>query len=91
MDETVTAALHNRLRNCLQTILELEPQIERLDMGHALTEEFGQLKAFIEKLEDVRLDEDDVERIERATEHFLAEVEAPLSQARETLPRGRLQ
>jgi len=71
--------LHSRLKNCLQTILELEPDLEGLDLGHDLIQEFSMLKSFMEKLEGVELEEEDVRRIEKATANFLEELKRPLS------------
>lgn len=70
-----------RVSNCLQTILELEPDLERLRLGHILLREFNVLKSFLTRLEDVRIDENDVLRIEAATENFLRELKAPLARA----------
>jgi hypothetical protein len=72
-------ALLERLQNCLQTILELEPDLEQLDMGDALVKEFGMLKAFLQRLEGIDIQEDDVRRIETATASFLEELRVPLS------------
>lgn len=68
-----------RITNCLKTILELEPELERLDLGSSLLSEFGVLKAFLEKIDDVDLNEEDVQRVERATASFLKELRGPLS------------
>lgn len=76
-------ALQSRLRNCLQTILELEPDLEELELGHDLMKEFDLLKSFMEKLDDVALQEDDVRRIETATTNFLEELKGPLSKLHE--------
>ena len=67
-----------RLTNCLQTILELEPEVARLEMGSMLLREFGLLKAFLLKVETFELEEEDVARIEQATASFLSELETPL-------------
>ncbi|GFM33867.1 hypothetical protein LN040_02480 [Desulfovibrio subterraneus] len=75
--------LQSRLRNCLQTILELEPELEGLELGQDLMKEFDLLKSFMEKLEDVDLQEEDVRRIETATANFLEELKGPLSNLRE--------
>lgn len=81
-----------RIANCLQTILDLEPELNRLEMGSAILEEFGVLKSFLEKIDQVDLDEGDVERIERATSNFLQELNGPLSQLGQGAARsGRLQ
>ncbi|THB63105.1 MAG: hypothetical protein D6E12_17720 [Desulfovibrio sp.] len=82
--------LQLRLKNCLQTILELEPDLERLELGHVLLKEYEQLKTFIEKVGTVRLEEDDVQRIEKATATFLDELKAPLSLVSEAKARKRL-
>ncbi len=75
--------LQSRLRNCLQTILELEPDLEGLELGHDLMKEFDMLKSFMEKLDDVELQEDDVRRIETATANFLEELKGPLASLHE--------
>lgn len=79
--------LHLRLRNCLQTILELEPDLQRMDMGEVLLKEFKLLKSFIKRLGDVEVDEQDVHRIETATESFLNELRTPLSLVQEQASR----
>ncbi|WP_319544166.1 hypothetical protein [uncultured Pseudodesulfovibrio sp.] len=68
-----------RITNCLQTILDLEPQLEKLEHGHSLLDEFAVLKSFLEKIDKVELSESDVERIETATANFLKELEVPLA------------
>jgi hypothetical protein len=68
-----------RITNCLQTILELEPELSRLDLDSSLVEEFVYLRQFLEKIDHVDLSEDDVERIETATANFLAELKTPFS------------
>lgn len=73
------SALQDRLRNCLQTILELEPEIERLELGERLLKEFTLLKSFVERLGSVEVNETDVRRIEEATASFLEELKEPMS------------
>lgn len=68
-----------RITNCLQTILELEPELSRLELAGSLLDEFVYLKQFLERIDRVELSEDDVERIEKATENFLAELRVPFS------------
>ncbi len=68
-----------RIMNCLQTILELEPELERLDLDSSLLGEFIYLKKFIEKIDRIELNENDVERIEKATANFLSELKIPFS------------
>ena len=90
MTELQSQNLQRRLRNCLQTILELEPDIKKLDLGHVLLKEYELLRGFIEKVNDVPLREDDVLRIEKATALFLDELKTPLSFLTETPARGRI-
>ncbi|MFW5837129.1 MAG: hypothetical protein ACOCVM_03920 [Desulfovibrionaceae bacterium] len=71
---------HMRISNCLRTILELEEDVERLEMGYTLVKEFQTLKEFLGRLERVEVEEEDVHRIEQATAHFLEELKGPLSQ-----------
>jgi hypothetical protein len=72
------SALQKRLLSCLETILDLELELERLDQGRLLMGEFNQLKSFVDKIGQVSLDESDVERIETATANFLEELRGPL-------------
>lgn len=71
-----------RISNCLQTILDLEPELERIEIGKPLLEEFSVLKEFLQKIETVALNEDDVTRVEIATSNFLEELRVPLAHAR---------
>jgi len=71
-----------RISNCLQTILELEPELEKIELGKSLLEEFDVLKDFLQRIDTVTLNEDDVERVETATANFLDELRAPLAKAR---------
>ncbi len=75
-----------RISNCLQTILDLEPELEKLELGKGLLEEFGVLKDFLRRIDTVLLNEDDVSRVESATASFLEELRAPLARVR---PNGR--
>jgi hypothetical protein len=81
MVETDALARMIRITNCLQTILELEPELKRLELGDSLFGEFVVLKTFLEKIDTVDLCEADVQRIERATANFLEELRGPLAQA----------
>ena len=78
-----------RITNCLQTILELEPQLEKLEHGNSLLDEFVVLKSFLEKIDKVELNEADVERIESATANFLKELQTPLAKAKSERKNGR--
>ncbi len=78
-----------RITNCLQTILDLESQLEKLEHGNSLLDEFVVLKSFLEKIDKVDLSEEDVERIEAATANFLNELQGPLSRAESGKKKGR--
>ncbi|MFZ5427480.1 MAG: hypothetical protein ACOZEN_10920 [Thermodesulfobacteriota bacterium] len=82
MDQIKSPELSARIMNCLHTILELEPLLRRMDAGHVLLSEFKVLKAFLNDMEASALDEDDVARIENATERFLHELKTPVSLSR---------
>ena len=75
-DENLSA----RIENCLHTILELEPDLERLQFGHYLLRDFNILKMFLSHVEEIDVQEQDVARIEAATENFLKELKEPLEQ-----------
>ncbi len=79
MQREKNASLNMRILNCLQTILELEATLRRLELGGLLLSEFTVLKDFLKDVESIELDEADVARIENATEHFLQELKMPLS------------
>jgi hypothetical protein len=76
--DPVNSSLQSRLANCLETILELERDLARLEMGHVLTSEFTQLRSFLARLDRVAVEEEDVARIEAATRSFLEELRTPL-------------
>lgn len=88
MDSDITN-LQSRLMNCLETIIELERELDRLELGHVLLSEFSQLKSFMEKIDQVAVDEEDVRRIEAATSNFLDELKTPMNLAKEDLAKGR--
>ncbi len=75
-----TPRLHDRLRSCLQAILELEADLERTSMAEPLLAEFSTLKNIYGKLETLFIQENDVRRIENATAHFLDELCGALPQ-----------
>jgi len=85
MKPTVLSA---RIVNCLQTILELEPLLRSLDTGQLLLSEFKTLKAFLKEMDAIALDEDDVERIETATERFLQELKLPVTRSRDNTAKN---
>lgn len=79
MGRNASPDLQSRIVNCLQTILEMETDLRRLELGHMLLKEFNVLRSFLSKIDAVRIEEEDVVRIERATENFLEELRAPLA------------
>ncbi len=82
--------LHNRLRSCLQAILELEPDLKRTCMADPLLAEFSTLRDIYEKIETLFVQEDDVRRIEDAAARFLEELREPLRQGAFVRNRQRL-
>lgn len=76
LDENLAA----RIANCLHTILELEPDLEQLQFGDYLLRDFNILKMFLAHVEEIEVQEQDVARIEAATEKFLKELKEPLEQ-----------
>lgn len=93
MDDDQRATLQIRLSNCLQTILDLEPELERLELSDMLLQEYSVLRSFMDNIETVPLEEKDVQRIEEATSNFLAELKEPLATLRKEAPapHGRIQ
>ena len=74
-------SLTSRLRNCLATILELEDPLLHTRMGGLLATEFQALKDVMAQLGPVGVCEADVERVEAATDKFLAELKDILAEA----------
>ncbi|MDD2966718.1 MAG: hypothetical protein PHN64_04400 [Desulfovibrionaceae bacterium] len=70
----MNASLHIRLKNCLQTILELEPDIQEELRRSAFAQEFTKIRYFLDKVESIDLKEEEVARLEKATATFLAEL-----------------
>ncbi len=79
MNFAAANGLQARVVNCLQTILDLESVLERAGMRDTLRKEFGELKNIMDGIDTLKLQEADVERIERATEGFLHELKTPLA------------
>ncbi|MDD6180570.1 MAG: hypothetical protein ACI33N_02125 [Desulfovibrionaceae bacterium] len=80
--------LHSRLKNCLQTILELEDDIREDVQRSAFSEEFNKIRGFLERIEQMQLLEEEVARMERATATFLSELQLAV-RAEEHLPRRK--
>lgn len=86
----MTSHLHIRLKNCLQTILELETDMASLQMRNEFQAELETLKEYLNRIENISLAEDDVLRLERATANFLEELRLPLAQISHENPKGRI-
>ncbi|MDR2743983.1 MAG: hypothetical protein LBB66_02120 [Desulfovibrio sp.] len=66
--------LQFRLKNCIQTILELEPDFDGRLRGRHFNNEISVLKTYLQQVDRMVLAEDDVQRLETATANFLAEL-----------------
>lgn len=66
--------LTSRLKSCLNTILELEEALDDTDVGKLMQDEFVVLREVAERLDSVKVNENDVLRIEKATTRFLLEL-----------------
>lgn len=82
------SVLQLRLKNCLQTILELQPAMRKVYRVN-FAEDFSQLKSYLKRLDDMDLREEDVERLESMTADFLKE--ARFTTCQPIMPTGRLQ
>lgn len=69
-----------RLINCLQTILDLEVELRSIRQAESILKELISLRSIMRDLDfkSVRLEEDDVRRIEGATTAFLHELKLHL-------------
>lgn len=65
--------LQIRLKNCIQTILELEPGMRAAGAGRNFDEDFASLKTFLTRIDNMNLAEEDVLRLEGVTGTLLAE------------------
>lgn len=66
--------LQIRLKNCIQTILDLESAISATN-GIFFEEDFVSLKHYLGRVDKMDLAEDDVLQLEKVTSEFLADVE----------------
>ena len=66
--------LQLRLKHCLQTILDMQT---RMDSGDALCFEndFSAVRGWLQRVEQLSLEEADVEQVETHTVNFLAELD----------------
>lgn len=69
--------LHIRLQSCLQTILDMEEELENCELAESLSKEFRILRGFMDSIAEMELAEQDVERIEIATANFLKNIHLP--------------
>ena len=68
------STLQIRLKNCIQTILDLEPDMRAGIWGRHFDEELSTLTDYLQRVDRMNLAEDDVQRLENATASFLAEL-----------------
>ncbi|MFP4070662.1 MAG: hypothetical protein ACLFTB_01320 [Desulfovibrionales bacterium] len=74
----LNSSLQMRLLNCLETIVELEEELDAADSGLNITEELKILKSVMERIDTLEINESDVIRVEQATMSFLKELQGPL-------------
>ncbi len=79
--------LEMRLRNCLQTLLEVEPALAR-HLRVNLAPDFKELQAWLARIGEMQLAEEDVRRIERLAFDFLRQ--ARIAGSAPITPTGRL-
>lgn len=65
--------LHLRLKNCLETILDLEPGIKQNNL-RIFESDFLSLRQYLDHIEQIPVAEEDVARFESATARFLKEI-----------------
>lgn len=82
--------LHNRLKNCLQTILELEPDLERLKLPGTFRTELEMLKQHLEHIKQIDFFEEDLKRLEAATAKFLEELRVPFTTIESISAKNRI-
>ena len=81
--------LYVRLKNCLQTILELEPELDLMLVSGAFRDELEILRMHIEQVERIEFYEEDLNRLEAATARFLEELRLPFERM-PTIQKDRL-
>lgn len=89
--ENSESVLRARVFNCLQTIIDLEPELQKHALGDRLLDEFRQLKETIHAIDSLELTEKDVQRIEKSTSEFLEEIRLPLALHGHAPERGEAQ
>lgn len=73
------STLQVRLLNCLQTIIEMEEKLSAVEGGVNLASEFQVLQSVMDRIDELEILEEDVQRVEAATGNFLKELAGPLS------------
>lgn len=58
--------LQIRLKSCLQTIIDLQPAIQK-GYGEEFAEDFSRLQIWLGRVESMELGEEDVQRLEELT------------------------
>jgi len=81
---------YSRLKNCLLTILELEPDLACLHLSDAFHNELTLLRQHFEKIDYIEFYEEDLQRLETATAKFLEELRLSFSHIHPVSTRRRL-
>jgi len=80
------SVLQIRLKNCLQTILDLQPCMRKIYRA-SFAEDFTRLKSYLLRVDNMDLKEEDVKQLENMTMEFLKEIRC----CHPAAPAGRLQ
>ncbi len=83
--------LQLRLKNCLQTILDVETDVAKYPLYGAFKPEMETLKKYLTDIDNLELSEDDVARLEQATTLFLNELYLPLAKSEIAIKKRVLQ
>jgi len=84
------AARHFRLRieNCISTILDVNERLGEGKIKPEILDQFSRLKESIQYLSDDNVDEENIHRIEEATNQLLAEIRGSCESKLEGLLSG---
>ncbi len=82
--------LQLRLKNCLQTILDVESDVSKYPLYSAFKPEMETLKKYLIDVDNLELSEDEVLRLENATTQFLSELYLPMSEGAENNNKQRV-
>ena len=72
--DSVNAPLYYRLKNCLQLIVELSSELEALPYGKGFNADLEVIRNFLNSAATAHITEENVKRIELATNNFLKEI-----------------